>query len=264
MSKPSILLVPGSFSLPEFYDKVISGVAAKGYEIRGLHYPSVGFKTGPRQGEPATMLDDAAFIAKEVEALADEGKDVILLAHSYGGVPITQSAKGLSKQERQKEGKKGGIVRLLYMTALVVPEGVSASGILETFGDGFRLEFGQDEKGWLQFKDLSAAAALTFSDMPDQEETERLISQFPNHTAASFATELTHAGYKNIPSSYLLCEEDRIIPSKNQRDAVELIERVSQSQVEVTTVQSGHAPHVTKAPEVVDWVLKAAAKHESN
>jgi hypothetical protein len=65
------------------------------------------------------MFDDATFIAKETEKLADHGKDASLVAHSYGGVPITESAKGLGNQERQKQGKKGGIVRLAYMTALV-------------------------------------------------------------------------------------------------------------------------------------------------
>ena len=130
MSKPSILLIPGSFALPEFYDNVIDAVAAKGYEIRGLHLPSVGLKTGPREGAPPTMYDDAAFIASEAEKLADEGKDVIIFAHSYGGVPATESTKRVGKEERQKRGKKGGIVNLAFMTCLVPAVGGSAASIL--------------------------------------------------------------------------------------------------------------------------------------
>lgn len=140
MSKPSILLIPGSFGLPEFYDPVVNAVAAKGYEIRALHYPSVGLKTGPREGAPPTMHEDAAFIAKETEKLADEGKDVILIAHSYGGVPATESAKGLGKEERQKQGKKGGIVNLAYMTALVPAVGASAASLLAAVPEDQRLE----------------------------------------------------------------------------------------------------------------------------
>jgi pimeloyl-ACP methyl ester carboxylesterase len=130
MSKPSILLIPGAFGLPEFYDPVINAVALEGYEIRALHCPSVGLKTGPREGAPPTMYDDAAFIAKEIEKLADEGKDVVLVAHSYGGIPATESAKGLGKEERQKQQKKGGIVNLAYMTAPVPPVGGSAMAML--------------------------------------------------------------------------------------------------------------------------------------
>lgn len=76
------------------------------------------------------MYDDAAFIAAEAEKLADEGKDVILVAHSYGGVPTTESVKGLSKQERQKQGKKGGIVRIAYVTSIVPAVGMAAMQVL--------------------------------------------------------------------------------------------------------------------------------------
>ena len=132
MSKPSILLIPGSFALPVFYDQVLDAVTAKGYEIRGLHLPSVGPSAlQSREGEPATMYDDAAFISHEVEKLADEGKDVIVIGHSYGGVPVTQSVKGLGKEERQKEGKKGGIVILAYITSLVPALGESAASVLK-------------------------------------------------------------------------------------------------------------------------------------
>lgn len=140
MSKPSIILIPGSFSLPEFYDTVVDPIAAKGYEIRALHNPSSGLKTGPREGTPPTMYDDAAQIAAEAEKLADEGKDVILVAHSYGGTPTTESTKGLSKKERQAQGKKGGIVKLAYMTCLVPAVGVSAGGVLVGASEDSKLE----------------------------------------------------------------------------------------------------------------------------
>ena len=130
MSKPSIILVPGSFSLPELYDPIVKGVAAKGYEIMALHLPTIGLKTGPREGAPPTMYEDAAFIAEEVEKLVDEGKDVVLIAHSYGGIPATESTKGLGKEERLKDGKKGGVVALGYMTAVVPAVGDSAMGVL--------------------------------------------------------------------------------------------------------------------------------------
>lgn len=126
-SKPSFLVITGSFTRPSFYDPVVNAVEAKGYEIRALHSPSVGLETGPREGEPPTMFDDAAFIAKETEKLADESKNVILIAHSYGGVPATESTKGLGRGERQAQGKKGGIIRLAYMTAMVPAVGKSGA-----------------------------------------------------------------------------------------------------------------------------------------
>ncbi len=140
MSRISILVIPGACGRPEHYDPVMNPVAEKGYEIRGLHLPSVAPKTGP-EVPPATMYDDAAFIANEVAKLADEGKDVILLPHSYGGVPTTQSTKGLSKRERQVEGKKGGVVRIAYMTSLVPAIGVTPMAVLANAPTENRIDF---------------------------------------------------------------------------------------------------------------------------
>jgi pimeloyl-ACP methyl ester carboxylesterase len=136
--KPSIVFVPGSFALPEFYDNITTAVAAKGYEIKAIRLPSVGAKSAsshtpdseqdaqPHSQTTPTMFDDAAFITHEVTQLADQGKDVILIAHSYGGIPTSESIKGLAKAERTV----GGVVRVAYITALVPKLGASAMDVL--------------------------------------------------------------------------------------------------------------------------------------
>jgi len=255
MSKPSILLITGSFALPEFYDSIVDPVAAKGYEIKALHLPSVGLKTGPREGVPPTMYDDAAFIAQEAKRLADDGKDVILIAHSYGGVPMTESTKGLGKIERQKEGKTGGIVKLAYITVLLPPVGVSGGSLLADVENKVGMEV--DDKGWLYHPDIPRSASLTFSDLP-KEEGETWQRRFSRHSAISFAGELTHAGYKDIPVSYLLCEDDLVIPLKNQRDGIELVVKESGKKVDVTSIKAGHCPMASQPQKVVDWILNLA------
>ena len=41
------------------------------------------------------------------------------------GVVITNAAIGLGKKQREAEGKKNGIVNLVYLCAFPLPEGVS-------------------------------------------------------------------------------------------------------------------------------------------
>lgn len=120
MGALSIVIVPAASAVPLIYEQVIDGVVANGYDTQVLHIPSVGLvDNGVRKGSPPTMYDDAAFIAGHVNDLADAGRDILLVMHSYGGTAGTQSAQGLSKSERQKHGKTGGIVGLAYMTCLV-------------------------------------------------------------------------------------------------------------------------------------------------
>lgn len=76
------------------------------------------------------------------------------------------------------------------------------------------------------------------------------------HSAASFASPLTYAGYKDVPVSYLLCEEDRSIPASVQKAGIEIIERESGRPVDVTSVKTGHCPHVSARNETEEWIFK--------
>lgn len=124
-----MLVIPGASALPEFYDPLVKAVTARGYDIQALHIPSVGLAAGRREGALPTMYDDAAFIATHAAQLADAGKDVMLITHSYGGTPGTESIRGLSKKQRQRDGMKGGIVGLAYITSLVPNVGEPASSV---------------------------------------------------------------------------------------------------------------------------------------
>jgi hypothetical protein len=53
--------------------------------------------------------------------LLEEGKDVIVFVHSYGGVVGGAAAAGLSKSARSVEGKPGGVVGLLYLVGVRNP-----------------------------------------------------------------------------------------------------------------------------------------------
>jgi hypothetical protein len=134
---PSIVLVPGSFTRPPFYEDIIHPLTAKGYDIRAVELKTV-IPKGPDSpsGVLPTLYDDAAVIADSVTELADQGKDVIVIAHSYGGAPASESLKGLGKEARRAEGKKGGVVRAAYISALVPEVGKSAGSVSEGMDGG--------------------------------------------------------------------------------------------------------------------------------
>src|ERR1700761_1854946 len=131
MAQLSILFIPGSYCLLPVYQPLLDAVSQAGYEIKGIHPPSVGPRSREgRQGAAPSMYDDAAVIALEIEKLVDQGKSVVLVGHSYAGVPMSQCTKGLSKAEREAQGKPGGIVHLAYYCCLVPALGESAGMLL--------------------------------------------------------------------------------------------------------------------------------------
>lgn len=114
--KPAIVIVPGSFSPAAFYTLVVDQLKQDGYStVEVAQYPSIG-RRDPKP--PATMYDDAKFIQEVVEGLADQGNDVLIVAHSYGGIPTSQALKGLSKSDRKLKQMSGGVVGVLYVAAL--------------------------------------------------------------------------------------------------------------------------------------------------
>jgi surfactin synthase thioesterase subunit len=120
---PAVVIVPGSFAPAKMYNGIASKFQSAGFDtVEVVELPSVG-----REGKhhPPTLAEDTAHIATVVEKLADAGKDVVIVPHSYGGIPASESVKGLTKEERTAQGKKGGIIGLVYTTSVVPAEGES-------------------------------------------------------------------------------------------------------------------------------------------
>jgi pimeloyl-ACP methyl ester carboxylesterase len=120
-TKPTILLVPGACHTPNHFSSLIIHLNTTGYPTTTVSLPSVNSSTPNEE----SVIKDGLCIRSTLEALLDEGKDVILTAHSYGGIPSSVAAKGLMKVERDGQGKKGGIIAQVYIAAFLAPEGVS-------------------------------------------------------------------------------------------------------------------------------------------
>ncbi|KAK5943066.1 hypothetical protein PMZ80_004071 [Knufia obscura] len=263
MSKPIILFIPGAYVLLPVYQPLFDAVSNAGYEIKGIHPPTVGLSSRQgRDGPAPSMYDDAAVIAQEVERLADQGKNVILMGHSYAGVSMSQSTKGLGKEERKAQGKPGGIVQLAYIACLVPAVGESAASLIGSL-EGVKYPPVTIENGWMLVNDVATTAQIVCHKLPPNEG-ETVISGFAKHSAQSFADNLTHAGYKDIPASYLLCEEDNAGPAPFQRKMIAMMEAASGRKVDVTSVKADHCPMLCAEKETVEWVLSVVEKAQES
>lgn len=78
-----------------------------------------------------TMLHAYGCIRSELTTLIDdEGENVVVAMHSCGGIVGTEAVDAAwNKQSRQAKGQPGGVLRLLYLCAFVLPPNASlASG----------------------------------------------------------------------------------------------------------------------------------------
>ncbi|XPS70465.1 hypothetical protein M3J09_002681 [Ascochyta lentis] len=131
-SKPTIVIIPGSFSVYGAYDPFLALLRAQDFTALAIQLPSTQ-KRHPQP--PATLQDDAAHVRGVVEQLVAEGggSEVVVVAHSYGGTVATEALSGLGVAAGDE--KKGGVRRLVFLSA-------TAPKVGETQVTAMRLEAG--------------------------------------------------------------------------------------------------------------------------
>lgn len=130
MAGPQILIIPGSYTSALAYYDIRDEIRRAHPELpEGLVYDLPSASSGPPL-PPPTLYDDGALFAGKITELADQGIDIVLLAHSYGGLAAREALKGLSKEERASKGKKGGVIRVIYLSAVICEPGQTSSDVL--------------------------------------------------------------------------------------------------------------------------------------
>jgi predicted esterase len=107
----------------------------------------------------------------------------------------------------------------------------------------------------MRHTDYEASGAVNFSNLPKEEQMEN-AKRFNVHSAASFASELTHPGYVDVPVTYLLATQDKTIPPPVQE---RLIQTMKDAGADVTVVkfESDHCWPTSVPRSTAFKVLKA-------
>ncbi|KAJ5462842.1 hypothetical protein N7475_007786 [Penicillium sp. IBT 31633x] len=201
MDKPTFVFSLGAWLTPIVFDTVRDRLDALGYPSECPAHPSIG-------AEPPslTLEDDVACLHRVLTGLADEGKEIVVVAHSYGGVVASSASDGLGKHVRAESGKTGGIVKIVYLAAFALDNGQSLLGMLGEIkltkekGDYVHVD-GVDNIGW---QDLTV------------EEQEKWNGSMMHTSRAVFAGETTYEPWRDIPCSYIICEQDQALPAAFQ------------------------------------------------
>ncbi|KAI0514724.1 Alpha/Beta hydrolase protein [Xylaria bambusicola] len=253
-SKPTVFFLPGGFHTSWIYDTVRNILSNRGFETDASDLVSVG-ATDASVG----MHSDAAHLRSQLVKLVDEGKEIVLVAHSYGGIVASNAVDGLSIEQRAAQGKQGGIILVLYLSALIVTAGRTFLSIappsrsqnkFETKLDDFLTakdplhNFYNDVEASLATKAIEALQPMSSQVLRDEVSYEpwnqgfevgyiftdndnqlpigvqkAMASQFPND---SFSANLAsgHSPFLNVPDSLADVIEDGISYVFKKRSSV--------------------------------------------
>ena len=122
---PTIVFLAGGFADPSCFDEVAALFQKEGYPTVYATVPSLNSSDARTA---TTSLDAQHVREKFLLPLLATGKDVIIVAHSYGGVVGGGAAFGLGKSAPSDQG---GVIGFLCVPAVLTQEGQT---LLEVLG----------------------------------------------------------------------------------------------------------------------------------
>jgi pimeloyl-ACP methyl ester carboxylesterase len=183
---------------------------------------------------PSNHVDGAGFTddVAAVRALLDGMSDVVLVGHSYGGAVISEA------------GAHDNVAHLVFLCAFAIDAGESlvenpappAAGALES---AMRVEDGH------VLVDPEGAREAFYGDCAEQP-VDRLVP----HSMSAFTVKATAGAWRDKPSTYVLCTQDKAIHPDRQRF---FANRCST----VVELDASHSPMLSM-PDRVAEIIRAA------
>ncbi|KAI1109412.1 Alpha/beta hydrolase fold-1 [Nemania sp. NC0429] len=249
--KPVIILVHGAWHSPEVWTQVKVRLEAAGFEV---YTPRLLTVVGPEPTDH-TWRADVAVVHDIAVPLFRQGREVVIVGHSYGGVVITASVDGQTVAERKSRGLKGGFSAVVYICAFAIAQrGLSLTSVL-----------GGKYLDWMitaePFKNVPFSIQLVpgqdpfYNDLP-VDEASKWRAMLRCHSQKSFEEPLEFcANDIQIPMTYLLCDEDQAMPIQVQESMVAAVPRLK-----TRRCTAAHSPFLSQPDLTADVIADAARK----
>lgn len=257
MNKPTIVFVHGAWHNSQSFQPVTYLLRQYGFSTVSMDLPSVGANPPHKD-----ISENVAVVRRAVEDVLDnKGNNVILVAHSAGGIVMTNAAQGFSEKDRKAAGKTTYVQKLLYVCSFLLPKGQCLNDQLP---DGKhppfynvkyvssipvavvrQTEF-QTQNDYLY---LENPEEWMYHDVPE-DERKRWCDMLKKHESYQCnMSPVEYEAYKEIPTAYIICSEDRAIPAAAQEHYVK-----SAGVTETLTLKTGHMPFLVEPKAVAGFI----------
>jgi pimeloyl-ACP methyl ester carboxylesterase len=235
----TVVLVHGAWHGAWCWDKVVALLDARGVPVVAIDLPG--------HGESREPLGDLASDGKALAAaLGTVDGPIVVCGHSYGGAVLSEGAGG-----------NDDVRHLVFLTAfpLDVGESCAAAAVGEVDPNestdselGAALRFGDD--GVTTLDPVDVVAAL-FHDCSGDDVAFALARLGPQ-SMGELQGEASQAAWRDVPSTYVVCTEDRGVPPSLQR-------ALARRATKVVEWPTSHSPFLSR-PELVADLLEGLAR----
>jgi len=234
---------------------MIEALSIYDYPAICLDLPSVGAWPPLRNFDP-----DVAHIRAAVSKLVvEEGKEVILAMHSYGGVPGNEAMRGLSRDSQMASGLEGGVIKLVFIAAYMLDIG---SSILS--GDPDNMQEWKDKvPSCIEVDDLghtfrftTKAFQMLYNDLEPATAAQWICKLRPQSAGVLFS-KTTYTAWRDVPTTVIVCKDDNMMPPALMEQFVQVV-KDGGGDIKVEVIDGGHSPFLARVDELV-VILRHAA-----
>lgn len=248
---PSLVLIAGSWHQGTCYARIIEPLQQR-CKIR-----CTAVTLPPTMGDRETSFKDDVDAAREaIMREISQGQDVVVVAHSFGGMVGNSAIKGLGHSKKanpHQTATNGGVIGLI-----LIASGFTLTGL--AFMDPM---FGIPPPSWkinkeTGFADLVTSPRELFYHDLSQDDAEYWVSQLvPQNLKTMFeGGEHAYAGWMDVPTWFIGTIEDRGLPVMIQRMQVGMA-RAMGGDITHRELQSSHSPFLSMPEECVAIILQA-------
>ena len=205
-------------------------LAGAGVASEAPALPSCGETGGPVGARGPGLAEDVASVR---EALTASDEPTVVVAHSYGGIVTAEAAAGVDT------------VRHLLLVSSYLPE-VGQS--LSSFGGEEPAPFLDIDPEGGTFTVRLEALAETFLQDCDPEIQRDAMDKTARQSLAVLEQPVRSAAWQYVPSTYLVCAQDRGTPADVQR-------KFAGRAARVVELDAGHHPFLSRPAEVCDLIV---------
>jgi pimeloyl-ACP methyl ester carboxylesterase len=205
-------------------------LAESGVESEAPALPSCGESGAAPDAQGPGLAEDVAAVR---ESLTASDEPTVLVAHSYGGIVAAEAAAGVVS------------VRHLLLVSSYLPE-VGQS--LSSFGGEEPAPFLEIDPEGGTFTVRRDALAETFLQDCDPDIQRGAADRTARQSFAVLEAPVRAAAWQQLPSTYLVCAEDRGTPADLQRG-------FAARAGSVVELDAGHHPFLSQPAAVRDLVL---------
>lgn len=251
--KPTLVFVHGAWHTAETWDKTIAELKPRGFKCVAVTLPST-------TSVSASFGDDVSIVQDAIRAESEQGGNVVIVVHSYGGQVGNSAVRGFARKAHDDGVKSlastessGHVIGLAMMATGFT---ITGAAFVDAAGGNLPpLCVADTETGTARI--VADARDALYHDL-SEEEGQIWVDKLTPQSLKSLQEggEHAYAGWRDVPCWYLITLQDRALPTAMQEMAAQGAVAAG-ADVTVRRIEASHSPMLSQPQKTADFIAEA-------